>query len=240
MPADLALYLVGAAIAAFVAGLAGFAFALLSAPLWLHVLPPVEVTALIVAYGVVIQTYALWGLRRAIRLDLLWPFLLGGAIGVPIGTWVVDIADPAAFKLGVGIFLVAYSAFQLARPRLATVAWGGPPADGAVGFVGGVLGGMAGFSGVLVTLWCGLRGWPKDVQRAVFQPYILVTHSLTLATLWLRGAIGDDVPEYFLIGLVVVLVAMGLGFRFYRSISEQGFRRLVLWLLLVSGLSLVF
>jgi hypothetical protein len=29
---------------------------------------------------------------------------------------------------------------------------------------------MTGLAGIVVTIWCGIRGWPKDVQRAVFQP----------------------------------------------------------------------
>jgi uncharacterized protein len=39
-----------------------------------------------------------------------------------------------------------------------------------LGFVNGVLGGVTGLAGILVTIWFGLRGWPKDVQRAIFQP----------------------------------------------------------------------
>jgi len=31
----------------------------------------------------------------------------------------------------------------------------------------GVLGGITGLAGILVTIWCGLRGWPKDVQHGV-------------------------------------------------------------------------
>ena len=41
--------------------------------------------------------------------------------------------------------------------------WG----DGAVGLVGGVLGGIGGFAGSVPTLWCTLRGFNKDTQRAV-------------------------------------------------------------------------
>ena len=54
------------------------------------------------------------------------------------------------------------------RPTIAPVKSGGAAADAGVGFLNGVLGGITGLAGILVTIWCGLRGWPKDVQRTVF------------------------------------------------------------------------
>ena len=47
--------------------------------------------------------------------------------------------------------------------------FGGRPADAAVGFAGGILGGLAGLSGPLPTLWASVRGWTKDQRRGVFQ-----------------------------------------------------------------------
>src|SRR6266487_3872163 len=38
-----------------------------------------------------------------------------------------------------------------------------------IGFAGGILGGLAGLSGVLPTLWASVRGWGKDERRGVFQ-----------------------------------------------------------------------
>jgi hypothetical protein len=44
----------------------------------------------------------------------------------------------------------------------------GVPADGGIGFLNGLFGGLTGFTGIIVTIWCQLRGCPKDVQRTVF------------------------------------------------------------------------
>jgi hypothetical protein len=45
---DLTLFTAGAFAAAFVTGLAGFAFAIVAAAVWLHFLPPAQAAALIV------------------------------------------------------------------------------------------------------------------------------------------------------------------------------------------------
>lgn len=38
----------------------------------------------------------------------------------------------------------------------------------AVGVLNGLLGGSTGLGGILPMIWCGLRGWSKEEQRAVF------------------------------------------------------------------------
>ena len=82
---DLLLFAAGTFAAALVTGIAGFAFGIVAAAAWLHFLPPVQTTALIVAYGLIVQGISVWKLRRSLQLSRLLPFLLGGAIDAPIG-----------------------------------------------------------------------------------------------------------------------------------------------------------
>jgi uncharacterized protein len=67
--------------------------------------------------------------------------------------------------------LLPSSAYMLFRRSPATSAWGGRIADGAIGFGGGILGGLAGLSGPLSTVWATIRGWGKHESRAVFQAF---------------------------------------------------------------------
>jgi hypothetical protein len=70
--------------------------------------------------------------------------------------------------MGVGAFLVLYSLYALFRPAIAPVKAGGAAADAGVGFLNGVLGGITGLAGILVTIWCGLRGWPRTCNAQCF------------------------------------------------------------------------
>jgi uncharacterized membrane protein YfcA len=175
LPEGLVLLLAGAFAGGFASGLAGFAFALVASSLWLHVLAPAEATPLLVASALLLQLFTIWRLRQGVRFDLLWPFLIGGVPAVPLGVLLLTEASPGAVRVGVGIFLVLYSGFMLLRPPLRAYAGGGRLADGAVGALGGVLGGLCGLNGALPSVWCNLRGWPKDEQRGVYQPYIVAT-----------------------------------------------------------------
>ena len=52
---DLGLFALGTFAAAFVTGLAGFAFGIIAAAVWLHFLSPMQAAALIVAFGLIVQ-----------------------------------------------------------------------------------------------------------------------------------------------------------------------------------------
>jgi uncharacterized membrane protein YfcA len=236
---DLSLFVAATFAAALVAGLAGFAFGLVAAAVWLHVLTPLQTTTLIVAFGLIVQGYSVWKLRRALKIHRLWPFLLGGAIGLPVGVELLRWAAPQSLRIAIGVLLVLFSLYSLARPQFHRITAGGRLADGGVGVLSGVLGGMTGFGGILPTIWSGLRGWPKDEQRAVFQPTGVAIFVGTALFLGGTGSIAKDTIRLFLIGLPALAAGSWLGLKLYGKLDEAGFRRVVLGLLLVSGLALV-
>ena len=125
---DLAIFLVATFAAALVAGLAGFAFGLVAAAVWLHLLTPLQTASLIIAFGLIVQGVAVWKLRHALQWDRLWPFLLGGLLGVPIGVVVLAWANPDHMRAGVGALLILYSVHGLVRPATQPILAGGAPA----------------------------------------------------------------------------------------------------------------
>jgi uncharacterized protein len=95
-----ALFLLATFAGALVAGLAGFAFGLIAAAVWLHILPPLQTAALIIAFGLLVQGIAVWKLRHALSWGRLWPFLLGAAFGVPLGVTILAWANVAQSRSG--------------------------------------------------------------------------------------------------------------------------------------------
>jgi uncharacterized membrane protein YfcA len=236
---DLILFVTATFAASLVAGIAGFAFGIVAAAVWLHFLTPAQTTALIVSFGLIVQGISVWKLRHALKPGRLIAFIIGGAIGVPIGVELLRWASPAALRGGIGAVLILFSLYSLARPKLAPITGGGKAADGAVGVLNGVLGGATGLAGIAATVWCSLRNWPRDEQRAVFQPAGVAVFLMT--GLWLGGTgmIAGGTVELFLIGLPALLIGTWAGLRLYGRLDEAGFRKVVLALLLVSGLALI-
>ena len=84
---------------------AGFAFGIASASIWLHAIAPIHAAFLVVAGGLMVQCGTIWPLRRSLDLRRLWPFLLAGVIGIPIGVWLLAHTDAGMLKVALGAFL---------------------------------------------------------------------------------------------------------------------------------------
>jgi hypothetical protein len=240
-PTDLALpiFLLGTLAAAFVTGLAGFAFGLVAAAVWLHVLTPVETPALIAAYALIVQGYAVWTLRRALNARRLAPLVIGSLLGVPAGVALLAWVPQAGLRVAVGILLTLFSLYSLARPKLPQAPGAGRAADAVIGILNGLVGGSTGLAGILVVIWSGLRGWPRDEQRAVFQPTGVATFLMTIAALGGGGMITSRTVQLFFAGLPALAVGTWLGWMLYGKLDEPAFRKVVLMLLSMSGIALI-
>jgi uncharacterized protein len=240
LPLELPIFIIATFAGAFVAGLSGFAFGLVAASLWLYILSPLQTATLIVAFGLIVQGYSVWKLRHALDWRKLWPFIVGAAIGVPVGVTLLTWSDPHSVRIGVGIFLILYSLYAFFRPTLKPVMRGGRAADAGIGFLNGLLGGMTGLAGILVTIWSGLRGWPKDVQRTVFQP--VAVSIFLMSALWLgaKGTVTPETIKFFVIGLPFLFAGTWLGLKLFGRLNEAAFKKIVLALLFASGVVLIF
>jgi uncharacterized membrane protein YfcA len=240
LPLELPIFLIATFAGALVAGLSGFAFGLVAASIWLYILSPLQSATLIVAFGLIVQGYSVWKLRHALDWKKLWPFIAGAAVGVPVGVSVLTWANPAYIRAGVGVFLILYSLYAFFRPALKPIKGGGAVADASVGFLNGMLGGMTGLAGILVTIWSGLRGWPKDQQRTIFQPVAVAIFLMSALWLGAKGAVTPDTIKLFVIGLPVLIAGTWLGMKLYGRLDEASFRKVVLVLLFASGVVLMF
>jgi uncharacterized membrane protein YfcA len=147
----LALFLFAAFVGGFASGLAGFAMGFVVSGIWLHILTPVQTTALIVGYGLLTQGYGVWKLRHALAWKNIAPFIVGGTIGIPIGTVLLTYANPAYLRNGVGLLLMIYGAYGLTQPTLKVVS-ASVSADVGIGFVNGILAGLTGLPGFIITV----------------------------------------------------------------------------------------
>ena len=234
----LAFFLFAAFAGGFASGLAGFAMGFIVSGIWLHILTPVETTVLIVGYGLLTQGYGVWKLRHALTWKSIAPFIIGGAIGVPIGTFLLTYLNPAYLRAGVGVLLMIYGTYGLAQPKLKPMP-SNRLLDGGVGLANGVLAGLTGLPGFIITVWCQLRGWSKDVQRAIFQPVLLAAIAANLVSLTVAGAITANIIRFYLIGLPAMLAGLWVGFKLYGKLDDAAFRKVILVLLLLAGLGLI-
>jgi uncharacterized protein len=235
----LAIFLAGTFAATFVAAFAGFALGVVALAVWLYAITPVQAAALVAAYALIVQGYAVWKLRRSIRVRRVMPFIIGSAIGIPAGIGLLKWAPPTELRNAVGVLLVLFALYNLSKPQLPQVRRAGSVLDGVVGVANGVVGASTGLGGTLPAIWCSTRGWNKDEQRAVFQPAAVATFLMMMAWLGGAGILDADIGRLFLVGLPALLAGTWLGWKLYGLLDEAAFRTVVLWVVLVSGVCLV-
>jgi uncharacterized membrane protein YfcA len=236
---DIVIVVAGALVGGFVNGLTGTGYALVSLGFWLQAMSPANAAPLVALCSVIGHVQSLPSIWHGVRWPRLWPFLAAGLAGVPLGTMLLEQVRISALKLGVGVLLIFYSAWMGFVRRPPIVTGGGRLADAAAGFAGGIMGGMASLSGPVPTIWVQLRGWTRDEQRGVNQPFNMAVLAAALASAAIAGLLDRQFWIWAIVGLPTTIAGARLGLLLYGRIGEIGFRRLVLVLLGFSGATLI-
>ncbi len=201
-------------------------------------LDPVQIVQIMIVCSIANQSAMVWSLRREVRWRELAVFLIGGAFGLPVGITVLLKLDRHVYTHVLGVFLVTYGAYMLVRKPL-VIRSQKMTFDVLAGLLGGITGGAAGFPGAFVTIWCGFKGWSKERQRAMFQPFILIMQVAALATISLlrhsAGEVGFEPGN--LLAIPAALLGTAVGMTLYKRLSDHHFARAVNVLLIVSGIS---
>lgn len=239
---DLFVLILGAGVGGFVNGFAGFGTALFALGFFLRILPPTEAVAITLVLSVVTGVQGVWVVREKVRnhLPRLLRFLLPGILGIPLGTLILSIIDDRVLQFMVAVGLLAYGVIFALRRNLPTFERRTPFADMVVGFSGGILGGAASLSGALPTIWCAMRPWPRQEIRAVLQPFNVVILALAAGAMAIQGHYSLDLLRQTAIALVAALAAAQLGIRAFRAIDDTTFRRVIVWLMFLSGTVLMW
>ena len=229
----------GAALGGLFHGVSGLAFPAVALSLWAWTLPP-QIAAPLAAFGALLaQVASLGSLRRGFDLRRAAPLILGGALGAPIGVFLLHNADPLRFRLAIGTLLTLTGLVGLAMREGPRVTAGGGGLDAFAGLVGGVLGGFAGMADAAPAIWLQARGWKRDLKRAATQIYAIVTLALTLAVFASTGALDAAALPLFALVAPAMLIASFLGALWRRRVSEKTFERLALAFVLASGVALL-
>lgn len=225
--------------AAALSSIGGFAFSAIVGGVLFHLdIDRVQAVEVMMLCSVANQATMVWALRHAIKWLDLAIFLVGGALGLPIGVWVLLHCDRVGYTHALGAFLFLYGMYMLLR-RPYVLRLQHRAIDVVVGILGGVTGGAVGFPSAPVTVWCAMKGWDKDRQRALFQPFILIMQVAALLTLSLvhgtPSSLGVDPGD--LLCVPGSLLGTSFGLFCYRRLSDRHFARAINLLLIVSGAS---
>jgi uncharacterized membrane protein YfcA len=229
--------------AATISSIAGFAFSALCAPVLAQLdMDPIRMVQTMALCSIAIQGWGVWGLRRELDPVALAPLLAGGLCALPAGVTLLTYLPTGGHSAPIGALILGYGLWALFRPAIHLRAQPGWLANVLVGATGGITGGITAFPGAVVAVWCGLRDWPKERQRAVTQTYILAMQAALLgviATIAPRSGLAA-VPDFTTLAYIPpALMGAACGLRLFHGLTDRQFGRAVNILLIVAGLGML-
>jgi uncharacterized membrane protein YfcA len=161
---------------------------------------------------------------------------------MPAGVYLLLHLHTGAYRDAIGGLLIFYGGYLLLRHPVRTFA-AGPILDTFAGFLGGLTGGLAGFPGAFLTIWCSLKGWDKAHQRGVYQPFILCMQPVTLIAVYFMRPSSSTAGllDWKTLAFVpAALIGAWFGLRIFKRLSDRQFEFAVCALLLSSGAGFIF
>jgi uncharacterized protein len=239
---QLALLCAGAALGGAIFGVIGFAYGVVISVFIHHAFAAPDVVFIVVAGALVLNLGLLPRFFREIRWREAMPYIVGATLGLPVGLRLLADLDARTIRAFVAALIIAYGLFALrqqSRAPLRFTGRHGRAVDAAIGFAGGVIGGVSGLGPLVPGVWFGLRGLTKIEQRALAQPFGLYVQSFMVAWLLASGAVSRDAIEGLVIATPVMLVAAYLGLRVFDRLSTSVFQRSVVALAIVGAIVLL-
>lgn len=216
----------------------GFGEAIVSMPL-LALLPiPLQTSvSLIGLAGLTVAILTLIGGGRQIDRPVLIRLAITTSIGVPVGLVVLNTVPSTIITSGLGIFLIAYGFYCIAKKRLYRAmehpllndrGWALP-----FGFASGVLGSAYNMNGVPVVVFGTLRGWAPGRLRGTLQAHFVISGAFVVVGHALGGLWSNESFSYFAYSLPAILGATVLGTYINKRIPTPKFE-LYLFLIIVA------
>ena len=227
------LAFVTALIAGYVRGFVGFGSSLIIVMVLSVVVGPPAAVGIAGLSGVAIVVQLLPNAVRYAERPFVVPFGLSTFLAAPIGTWVLVIADPAAMRILISLFVLMMVAmlYRDWRPRRADA----PGFLLSAGFVAGAVQGASGVGGPPAVAIALAREGTAQTQRA---NVIGATSALTLCglpALWYNGVLTREVVVISLVSIPFYMVGTWLGAVFFNQYGNRHFRNAALLSLAIVG-----
>jgi len=238
--AAFALVLLVVAFASAVKGALGFGFPLIAVPLSANLIGT-RTAVILIAVSVVFSNFLILfrGGGKAAELRRFAGMLAGVIVGTVIGAQFLRRLDPGVLSLIVGVTVLFVAGFGLLN-KTPTFSPGAEQIAGpAVGLAAGLMGGTTGIFAPLIAAYA--QSLQLDKRAFVFWLTVsfFVGGAVQVLSYYQLGLYNRTVLLYAVATFVPVVVGTQAGFWIQYRIPPELFRRLVLALVLASGLNLI-
>ncbi|MCK5397966.1 MAG: sulfite exporter TauE/SafE family protein [Thermoplasmata archaeon] len=220
-------------LAGLVQGLAGFGFSQFALPLLVLVMISQELIPMMVVLSLFLNLFLVYELRKDIQLKRIWPLMLGGILGIPIGTYLLLIADTGIMKLLIGLVIIIFGLAQLFEIRKTVK--NEKLAMGPIGFAGGILNGSVSMSGPPLIIFFSNQKMGKQEFRANLIAFFMFINLVTLPVFLFAGLLTSEIITISGILLPGLIVGAFIGSKLALKIDEARFKKMTTLLIIFMG-----
>lgn len=222
--------------AAFVQVIAGFGFALLSMPIMTLAVPVKEAVVVSTLLGMLSTTWQAVHLREQAERPLVKRLVFGACVGMPLGLFVLTVVSDTSLRLVLGIAVLVATVLLVSPINFSAVH---PSFDVGVGFVSGVLNTSLSTNGPPLVFGLQARRLDPAPFRATISVTFAICNIVSLFLFIVRGLVHADGLKAAAIALPAWAVGQGIGWPVRKHLHGDRFRRLVLALLFLAGVSTI-
>ena len=227
-------------VAALLQGAVGFGFGMLPMAL-LPFFVSIRYASVLVAFLAVFNAaYLSWSLRRSIPWRVLLRLLIGSAVGLPLGIYVLKEAPESAIQRIVGVSVIVYAAYNGwsrrrggREPRRIPLWWSYP-----TGAVAAALGGAANVAGPPLIFYLYGQRVGRDAFRAALASYFLVV-SLGKSVMSVAAGLAYSNMAAYVAVLPLIWLGAKLGLDLGTRLNRAMFANVVLIALAALGIALL-
>ncbi len=223
--------------AAFTQGLSGFGFNLLAMP-FLVLIFGIEYSAPLVSLAsFAVIAPLLYRYRSKINLEAVWRLAAAALVAIPLGVASIGRVNGALLEGILGITLIAYASYALFDFRLPMLS--GPNWAYGFGFLSGLLGGAFTTTGPPVIIYADVRRWEPQAFKANLQAYFLFAAVIISISHAFSANYSRPILLVALATVPAVVLGMWSGAQLSDHLAPAIFRKIVLVLLILTGVQLV-
>lgn len=173
-----------------------------------------------------------------------WRYLIGGAVGAPVGLYLLINASQSALKLGLGTFIMACAIYFILRPHRhdGQTGEGSNSTQMGIGVLGGIAGGFSGFPTAPLIAWLKFNNASKETLLSIAQPFALTMQVICLgiATIFHPDIWNAQLAKGLLWCAPATIFGTWLGAKTFRLLSEKRHAQFTSWALLACAASILF
>ena len=222
------------AVGGFMRGFSGFGTPLVMVPLLSFLMQPKEAVLLSLSIDVLAMIPMIPGSIKLVRWQPITPLVIGAVIAIPIGAWVLVVANPANMKVIISTIVLVFACLLLSGwtykgDRTITLSF-------FIGIFSGVANGATGIGGPPIAAFFIARGMTAKTLRSSLNIVAFIMEGLAALTIYLTGdfEIENVVKVLYLFPLMLVFVWFGA--ILFKIVDNKLFNKSILYFLVIFGI----